>query len=65
MKEYLISQYPHIDYIYDDIMDDNDIGYTEEFKYGGVVYHAEVIHDGTYMEYGIKGSEVIIKETNK
>jgi len=61
MKEYLKSDYPNMDYIYDEILD-NEIGYEEDFIYDGKKYHAVVQHDGTYMEYGIKGSEVIFRE---
>lgn len=61
MKEYSKSDYPDLDYLYDDILD-NDIGYTEEFIYDGKKYRATVVHDGTYMEYGAKGSKVVFEE---
>tara|TARA_R110000868_G_scaffold76573_2_gene220047 strand:- start:1786 stop:2415 length:630 start_codon:yes stop_codon:yes gene_type:complete len=60
VTQYPKEQYSSIDHIYDTILDkDVDFGHEEEFTYDGKHYHAKVQHDGTYMEYGIKGREVI------
>ena len=61
MREYLKTDYPDIDWVHDDIID-NAIGYEEDFIYDGKKYHASVQHDGTYLEYGMKGSKVVITE---
>jgi len=63
MKEYLKNDYPSIDYIYDEILE-NEIGYEESFIFDGIKYKATVKHDGTFLEYGIKGSEVIFEQLN-
>lgn len=63
MKEYLLEDFPSIDYVSDEITD-NEIGYEEYFIYDGKKYHASVEHDGTYWEYGIKGRKIEITEIN-
>ena len=70
IKEYSKEQYPTLDHVedaicdnagaYDEDSDDWD-GYEEIFIYDGKTYKALLEHDGTYMEYGMKGMEVTIK----
>jgi hypothetical protein len=60
-NEYSKTEFPTIDHVEDEIAD-QDIGHQEDFKYDGKQYHASVQHDGTYLEYGIQGVEVIITE---
>jgi hypothetical protein len=62
MKEYFLKDYPHLDYIYDYLLDNYAVDYQENFIYDGKVYHASIQYDGTYLEYGIPGREVIINE---
>jgi len=64
IKEYTKEQYPTLEHIHDDILDydGNDIGHEEILIYDGKKYNVIIQHDGTYMEYGIKGMEVIFTE---
>ena len=62
MKNYNIKDYPDIDYIHDEILDTQEIGYKEIFEYNGKTYSAIIEHDCTYMEYGIPGRIVVFKE---
>jgi hypothetical protein len=58
MKEYLKSEYPDLEDIYDELSEDG-IGYAEIFLYDGEKYNA---HIDICIELGIKSSYVIIKE---
>jgi hypothetical protein len=64
MKEYLKKDFESLDYLYDEFIDEYEIGHVEEFIYDGKIYKGEVKHDGTYLEYGVKGTEVIFTEIN-
>lgn len=61
MKEYTKEDFPHIDYIYDEICE-CEVNHEEDFIYDGKKYHAIVKYDGTYLEYGTKGKEVIFTQ---
>lgn len=70
IKEYPKEQYPTLEHLEDiicenaGVYDDSDDwdGYEETFTYDGKTYKALIEHDGTYMEYGTKGSEVTFTE---
>ena len=70
MKEYSKEEYPTLEHLEDTICENAGVygdsddwdGYEETLIYDGKTYKVLIEHDGTYMEYGIKGSEVTFTE---